>query len=50
MSEYRVKMIVEGRISTSVTVQANNAADASRLARAMYAGNSISVLETSRVR
>jgi len=50
MSEYRVKMIVGGRISTSVTVQAYDAASAARLARAMYAGNNVRVLETSRVR
>ena len=49
MSEYRVKMIVGGR-STYVTVSAYNAADAARLARALYAGNNVRVLETSRIR
>lgn len=49
MSEYRVKMIVEGR-STCLTISAYDAASAARLARAMYAGNSVRVLETSRVR
>jgi hypothetical protein len=49
MSEYRVKMIVEGR-STCVTVSAYSAGDAARLARAQYAGNNVRVLETSRVR
>jgi hypothetical protein len=49
MSEYRVKMIVEGR-STNVTISAYNAGEAARLARAQYAGNNVRVLETSRVR
>ena len=49
MSEYRVKMIVNGQ-STSITISAYNAAEAARLARAQYAGNSVRVLETSRVR
>ena len=49
MSEYRVKMIIGGR-NTYVTVSAYNAAEAAQLARAQYAGNSVRVLETSRVR
>jgi hypothetical protein len=49
MSEYRVKMIVNDR-STYVTVSAYHAADAAHLARALYAGNNVRVLETSRVR
>jgi hypothetical protein len=49
MSEYRVKMIIDGR-STSVIISAYNAGDAAKLARAMYAGNNVRVLETSRVR
>jgi hypothetical protein len=49
MSEYRVKMILNGQ-STSVTISAYNAGEAARLARALYAGNSVRVLETSRVR
>jgi hypothetical protein len=49
MSEFRVKMIVNGQ-STSVTVSACNAGEAARLARALYAGSSIRVLETNRAR
>jgi hypothetical protein len=49
MSEYRVKMIVGGR-NTCITVSAYDAVSAARLARAMYAGNNVRVLETSRVR
>jgi hypothetical protein len=49
MSEYRVKMIVNGQ-STSVTISAYNAGEAARLARAQYAGNNVRVLETSRIR
>jgi hypothetical protein len=49
MSEYRVKMIIEGR-NTYVTVSAYNAAEAACLAKAQYAGNNVRVLETSRVR
>ena len=49
MSEYRVKMIVEGR-STYVTVSAYNAAEAACLAKAQYVGNRVRVLETSRIR
>ena len=49
MSEYRVKMIVNGQ-STSITISAYNAGEAARLARAQYAGNNVRVLETSRVR
>ena len=49
MSEFRVKMIVNDR-STYVTVSAYNAAEAAQLARAQYAGNSVRVLETSRIR
>ena len=49
MSEYRVKMIVNGQ-STSITISAYNAGEAARLARAQYAGNNVRVLETSRIR
>jgi hypothetical protein len=49
MSEYRVKMIVNGQ-STSITVSAYSAGEAARLARALYAGSSVRVLETNRVR
>jgi len=49
MSEYRVKMIVNGR-STCIIISAYNAGDAARLARAQYAGNNVRVLETSRIR
>ena len=49
MSEYRVKMIVNGQ-STSITISAYNAGEAARLARAQYAGNNVRVLDTSRVR
>ena len=49
MSEYRVKMIVNGQ-STSATISAYNAGEAARLARAQYAGNNVRVLETSRIR
>ena len=49
MSEYRVKMIVNGQ-SASVTISAYNAGEAARLARALYAGSSVRVLETSRIR
>ena len=45
MSEYRVKMIVNGQ-STSITISAYNAGEAARLARAQYAGNNVRVLET----
>jgi len=49
MSQYRVKMIIDGR-STSIIISAYNAGDAAKLARAMYAGNNIRVLETNRIR
>ena len=49
MCEYRVKMIVNDH-STCITVSAYDAASAARLARAMYAGNNVRVLETSRIR
>ena len=49
MCQFRVKMIVEGR-STYVVIMAYNAGEAASLARAQYAGNSVRVLETSRIR
>jgi hypothetical protein len=49
MSQFKVKMIIDGR-STYVIIAAYNAGEAARLARAMYAGSSVRVLETNRVR
>ena len=49
MSEFRVKMIVEGR-STQTQIFANDASAAARLAREQYKGCNVRVLETSRVR
>jgi hypothetical protein len=49
MSEYIVKMIVEGR-STQVRISANDAGAAARLAREQYNGSSVRVLETNKVR
>lgn len=48
MSEYKVRMIVEGR-STSIRVEANSSSDAARLAMAQYAGSEARVIETSRI-
>ena len=49
MSEYIVKLIVEGK-NTQQRVDANDASSAARLAREMYSGNSVRVLETSKVK
>jgi hypothetical protein len=49
MSEYKVKMIIEGR-STQARIFANDAGAAARLAREQYKGCNVRVLETSRVR
>ena len=48
-SEYIVKMIVEGR-NTQTRISAHDAGQAAQLARAQYAGNSVRVLETNRVK
>ena len=47
--EYVVKLIVEGR-NTQTRVFANDAGAAARLARELYSGNSVRVLETSKVK
>lgn len=47
--EFVVKMIVEGR-STQERVFANDAGAAARLAREKYAGSSVRILETNKVR
>ena len=47
--EFVVKMIVEGR-NTQVRISANDSSAAARLAREMYNGNSVRVLETSKVK
>jgi hypothetical protein len=49
MTTYVVKLIVEGR-NTQVRVDANDAGAAARLAREMYNGSSVRVLETSKAR
>ena len=49
MSQYRVKMIIEGR-NTYVVVSAYTSAEAACLARAQFVGNNVRVLETSRIR
>jgi hypothetical protein len=49
MTTFVVKLIVEGR-NTQVRIDANDAAAATRLARDMYSGNSVRVLETSRAK
>jgi hypothetical protein len=49
MSEYRVKMIIEGR-STQTRIFAIDAGAAARLAREQYKGCNVRVLETNRVR
>lgn len=47
--EFVVKMIVEGR-NTQQRISANDASQAARLAREMYSGSSVRVLETTRVK
>ena len=49
MCQFRVKMIIDGR-STSVIISAYNAGEAACLARAQFVGNSVRVLETSKIR
>jgi len=49
MTEFVVKMIVEGK-NTQQRISAYDAASAARLARDMYAGKSVRVLETSKVK
>jgi hypothetical protein len=49
MSEYKVKMIIEGR-SAQTRIFANDAGAAARLAREQYKGCNVRVLETSRIR
>jgi hypothetical protein len=47
--EFTVKLIVNGR-STSDRISANDAGAAARLAREKYAGSSVRVLETNKVK
>lgn len=47
--EFIVKLIVEGR-NTQQRVSANDSAAAARLAREMYNGSSVRVIETSKVK
>lgn len=49
MTTFVVKLIVEGR-NTQVRVDANDAGAAAQLARAMYNGSSVRVLETSKAK
>jgi hypothetical protein len=49
MTTFVVKLIVEGR-NTQVRVDANDAGAAAKLARDMYSGSSVRVLETSKAK
>jgi len=49
MTEYVVKLIVEGK-NTQVRVDANDAGTAARLARQMYSGCDVRVLETNKAK
>jgi hypothetical protein len=47
--EFVVKLIVEGR-NTQQRISANDSAAAARLAREIYSGSNVRVIETSRVK
>ncbi len=49
MTTYVVKMIVEGR-NTQARIDANDAGAAAKLAREMYSGSSVRVLETNKAK
>ena len=49
MTEYLVKMIVEGR-NTQTRISANDAGAAARLAREQYKGSDVRILETTKVK